>query len=49
MHIVSFAVVPGIFMPPTMMLTIVVTFLVALFIPGVVVMNDLTIPYEATG
>jgi uncharacterized membrane protein len=50
MNIVHFAVVPRALMPPTMMLTIVVTFLVALCVPGVgVVMNYLTILYDATG
>jgi hypothetical protein len=46
MDIIHFAVVPRILMPPTMMLTIVVAFLVALLVAGVV-MNDLAIVYDA--
>ena len=43
MNVVFNAVVPRLVMPPAMVLTIVVAFLVALFIAAVVVMHYLTI------
>ena len=50
MNVVHLAVTPRVLMPPTMMLTIVVALLVALFIPGVgVVMNYFSILYDTTG
>ena len=48
MNVVHFAVAPRVLMPPTVMLAIVVTFLVALFVAGIVVMHYLTILYDAT-
>ena len=49
MDVVQLAILPRVVMPPTMMLAIVVTFFVALFVPGVgVMMNYFSIPYDAT-
>jgi hypothetical protein len=49
--VVLYAVPPRVLMPPTVMLAIVVTFLIALLVAGIagVVMHYLTILYDATG
>jgi len=48
MRVVRLAVVPRVVVPPATVVTIVVTFLVALFVTTVV-MDYLTIVYDATG
>ena len=50
MNVALHAFAPRVLMPPPMMRTIVVTFLVTLFVPGIgLVMHYLTILYDTTG
>jgi hypothetical protein len=48
MDVVRVAIVPRVVMPPTMMITIVISFLIALLVTGVV-MNYLPIVYDTPG